>query len=78
MTEGLSLGSYLLLVDDTGRVFHQGKATISREMAGPFDRLGTTAETWRARRKELSRGRLLGRFPPLLRRICDFGESACG
>jgi hypothetical protein len=33
-------------------------------MAVPFDRLGTTAETWRARLKELSRGRLLGRFPP--------------
>ena len=62
MLEGFSLGSYLLLVDYTGRLFREGKATISREVAGIIDRLGSNAESWRARLEKLSKGRLLGRF----------------
>ena len=62
MLEGFSLGSYLLLVDYTGRLFRDGKATISRELSGIFDRLGSSAESWWARLEKLSRGRLLGRF----------------
>ena len=62
MLEGFSLGSYLLLVDYTARVFRDGKAAISRELAGIFDRLGTSAESWRARLEKLSRSSLLGRF----------------
>ncbi len=62
MLEGFSLGSYLLLVDYTGRLFREGKATISRELAGIFDRLGSTAESWWARWEKLRQGRLLGRF----------------
>jgi REP element-mobilizing transposase RayT len=62
MLEGFSLGSYLLLVDYTGRLFREGKAAISRELAGIFDRLGSSAESWWARLEKLSRGRLLGRF----------------
>jgi REP element-mobilizing transposase RayT len=62
MLEGFSLGSYLLLVDYTGRLFRQGKATISRELAGILARLGSSAESWWARLEKLSRGRLLGRF----------------
>jgi hypothetical protein len=62
MIEGFSLGSYLLLVDYTGRFFREGKAMISREVARIFERLGTTAETWQARMQKLSGGRLLGRF----------------
>ena len=42
--------------------FREGKATISRELAGIFDRLGSSAESWWARLEKLSRGRLLGRF----------------
>ena len=60
--EGFSLGSYLLLVDYTGRLFREGKATISRELSGVFDRLGSSAESWWARLEKLSKGRLLGRF----------------
>ena len=30
MIEGFSLGNYLLLVDYTGRLFREGKATIAR------------------------------------------------
>ncbi len=62
MIEGFSLGSYLLLVDYSGRLFREGKAMISREVAQIFERIGTTAETWQARLEKLSRGRLLGRF----------------
>src|SRR5262249_27012154 len=46
MLEGFSLGSYLLLVDYTGRRFRAGKAAISRELSGIFDRLGSGAESW--------------------------------
>jgi REP element-mobilizing transposase RayT len=62
MIEGFSLGNYLVLVDYTGRLFRQRKAAISREVAGIFERIGTTAETWQARMQKLSGGRLFGRF----------------
>ena len=62
MLEGFSLGSYLLYVDYSGRLFREGKAIISREVAEIFERMGTTAETWQARLEKLSQGRLLGRF----------------
>jgi REP element-mobilizing transposase RayT len=62
MLEGFSLGSYLLLVDYSGRLFRDGKAMISRDLAEIFERVGTTAETWQARLEKLSEGRLLGRF----------------
>jgi hypothetical protein len=62
MLEGFSLGSYLLLVDYTGRLFRAGKAAISAELAGILDRLGTSAESWRARLEKLRAGRLFGRF----------------
>ena len=63
MLEGFSLGSYLLLVDYTGRLFRQGKARISREVACVLDRLGTSAEFWGARlQKMVSKGRLIGSY----------------
>jgi hypothetical protein len=46
MLEGFSLGSYLLLVDYSGRLFREGKVLISQEVAEMFERIGTTAETW--------------------------------
>jgi hypothetical protein len=39
MLEGFSLGSYLLLVDFTGRLFREGKSAISREVADILERL---------------------------------------
>jgi hypothetical protein len=70
MPEGFSLGGYIsrsaeggLLVDYSGRLFREGKATISREVAKVFERVATTTETWQARLEKLSEGRLLGRFP---------------
>ena len=62
MLQGFSLGNYLLLVDYTGRLFREGKAAISAELAGILERLGTTAESWQARLEKLKAGRLLGRF----------------
>ena len=62
MLEGFSLGSYFLLVDYTGRLYRKGKAAISAELAGILDRLGSNAESWRARMDKLRSGRLFGRF----------------
>jgi hypothetical protein len=45
------------------RLFRQGKAIISRDLAEISKRIGTTAETWQAWRENLSEGRLLVRFP---------------
>jgi len=63
MLEGFSLGSYLLLVDYTSRLCRNGKARVSREVAGIFDRLGTSADFWGHRLKKLfARSRLLGNY----------------
>jgi REP element-mobilizing transposase RayT len=62
MMPGFSLGSYVQLVDYTGRVFRQGKASISAELAGIFERLGCSAQNWQNRMEKLRDGRLLGRF----------------
>ena len=52
MIEGFPLGSYVKLVDYTGRLFRQGKASISAELAGIFERLGRSARAgetgWRS------------------------------
>jgi hypothetical protein len=62
MFEGLSIGSYLLLVDYTGRLFREGKASISADLAGILDRIGSSAEGWQARMEKLKNGRSFGRF----------------
>jgi REP element-mobilizing transposase RayT len=62
MIEGFSLGNYLLLVDYTGRLFREVKASISRQLAAVLDRLGTSAESWQARLEQMRKGHLFGRF----------------
>jgi REP element-mobilizing transposase RayT len=63
MLEGFSLGSYLLLVDYTGRLVRQGKARISSEVAGILDRLGTSEQFWSARVTQmLAKSRLFGHY----------------
>ena len=62
MIEGFSLGNYLLLVDYTARLFREGKATLSREVAEILDRLGSSVDHWQARLEKLRQGTLLGRF----------------
>jgi hypothetical protein len=62
MLEGLSLGSYLMLVDYTGRLFREGKAAISAELVGILHHVGISLEDWQSRLERLRCGRLLGRF----------------
>ncbi|MGO9919490.1 MAG: hypothetical protein ACLQIB_32935 [Isosphaeraceae bacterium] len=52
----------MLLVDYTSRLFREGKAVISRDVAAIFERLGSSAETGQSRLEKLSKGRLFGRF----------------
>jgi hypothetical protein len=63
MLENFSLGSYLLLVDYTSRLCRSGKARVSQEVAGIFDRLGTSAEFWETQIQSLfGTARLLGSY----------------
>lgn len=43
-------------------MFRHDKAPISADLAGVFERLGSSAEAWEASLNKLSGGRLLGRF----------------
>jgi hypothetical protein len=80
MIEGFTLGNYLLLVDYTGRLFREGKATISREVAEILQRLGSSADGWQARLEQLKRrgGRLLGRFFAVTRDRLRAVAKECG
>jgi hypothetical protein len=62
MMQSFPLGSYLKLVEYTGRLFRQGKASISAELAGIFERLGFSAQSWQSGMDKLRGDRLLGRF----------------
>jgi len=42
--------------------FRDGKATLSRAVAGILDRLGSSVDHWQARLDKLRRGSFLGRF----------------
>jgi hypothetical protein len=80
MIEGFSLGNYLLLVDDTGRLFREGKAVISQEVAEILHRLGSSVLGWQARLEQLKRrgGRLLGRFFAVTRERLRAVAKQCG
>ena len=58
MLDSFSLGSYLLLVEYTGRLFRNGKARINDGVKDILDRLGTSVEYWNERIKKMlvSRG----------------------
>jgi len=62
MLPRFALGSHLLLVDHTARLFREGKAALAREVSEILDRLGSNGESWQARLERLRKGRLLGRF----------------
>jgi REP element-mobilizing transposase RayT len=62
MLEGFSLGNYLLLVDFTARLYREGKATLSRDVAEILDRLGSTVDHWHAQLEKLRQSHFLGRF----------------
>jgi hypothetical protein len=46
MLPGLSLPKYLLLVDETARMYRDGKARLDAAVAPILERLGTTVELW--------------------------------
>jgi hypothetical protein len=50
------------LVDYTGRLFREGKVSISADLAGIFQRLGYRAQSWQIQIEKLRGDRLLGRF----------------
>jgi hypothetical protein len=62
MMQGFPLGSYIKLVEYTGRLFRHGKASISAELAGIFERLGFSAQSWQTGMERLRGDRLFGRF----------------
>ena len=63
MLETLSLGSYVLLVDYTSRLFRKGKANLNAGVKEVFERLETSAECWNDRiKKMLSCRELRGTF----------------
>ena len=62
MIPGFSLGRYVKLVDYTGRLFREGKASLSADLAGIFERLGCSAQGWQIQIEKLRGDRLLGRF----------------
>ena len=51
-----------MLVDYTGRLLREGKASIDSGLAGILDRIGSSAEVWQALVARLSGNRLFGRF----------------
>ena len=62
MLSGFTLGNYLMLVEYTGRLLREGKASISSELTNIFERLGSSAALWQTRLQKLRGGRGLGRF----------------
>ena len=46
LLDGFSLGSYLLLLDETSRIIRPGKAHVNPEADALLERLGTTREAW--------------------------------
>jgi len=63
MLESFSLGSYLLLLDYTGRLFRSGKARMDEGVKRIFERLDTKQEIWGDRlTKMLASKQLYGRF----------------
>ena len=62
MLEGFTLGSYLMLVEYTGRRFRKGKASISKEIADVFDRLQVSSEEWMKRMNRMVGGKFIGSF----------------
>ena len=50
------------MVSPDSRLFREGKAPISAELAGVFERLGCSAQSWQIQIEKLRGDRLLGRF----------------
>jgi hypothetical protein len=62
MLAGFTLGKYLMLIEYTGRLFRDGKSSISVEVADILSRIGSSTHAWQAQMQRLQGDRLLGRF----------------
>ncbi len=62
MLTGFTLGNYVLLVEHTGRLVRDGKASISSDLADIFTRLGTTEQNWHEKIKKMTKPRPTGSF----------------
>ncbi len=62
MLAGFTLANYLLLVEHTGRMFREGKVSISAEVTDILARVGSSAEGWQVCMQRLQGERSLGRF----------------
>jgi REP element-mobilizing transposase RayT len=74
MLESFSLGSYLLLVDYTGRLYREGKARMTAAVKEVFDRLGTSDQFWSKRIKKMLvsrdlRGSFFAADPTVIRQL---------
>jgi hypothetical protein len=54
--------AFLLGEGPEARLYREGKATLSRQVAEILDRLGSGVDRWQARLEALRRGLLLDRF----------------
>ena len=61
-TTSRNSGKSLELVEYAGRLFRQGKASISEELAGIFGWLGLSAQRWQHGMEKLRGDRLVGRI----------------
>ena len=50
------------LVEYTGRLYRQGKASISAELSGTLERMDSSAQNWQTGKERLCGDRLFGRF----------------
>lgn len=76
MIEGFSVGSYLLLIDYSSRLFRQGKARVNDAVQEILDRLQSSSEVWQHRlekllRKERHYGSYFGTDRQRLRELAD-------
>jgi len=78
MVEGISLGRYLLLVEYTGRLIRHGKASISSELEGILERLGSSADLWSARVQAMHKRTIVGRFLAASRERLSKAAAALG
>ena len=62
LIEGLTLGNYLLLVEQTGRKDRAGKSSISADLDPIFDRLGITHSQWHDQLERMKGGKLIGTY----------------
>ncbi len=62
LIESLPLGSYLLILDEMARKPREGKAFLSSEVRGIFDRLNCDAQFWIEQRARIYGTKLVGCF----------------